>query len=466
MNETDAAKTAEMPKHTREGGGGTVDLSWSCASSVAPWGEETGDEGSRLMDEILQHENLVAAYRRVVQNGGASGVDGMTVDDLKTQPREYFTRIWEEMRSGTYCPQAVRKVEIPKPDGKGIRTLGIPTVTDRLIQQAVLQKLQLIFEPTFSEKSFGFRPGKSTHQAVLCAREYIASGYTWVVDLDLAQFFDRVNHDVLMGRVRKKIKDMRVLRLIRRYLQAGMLEGGLVSPRSEGMPQGGPLSPLLSNVLLDDFDKEIERRGHRFVRYADDCNVYVRSEAAGKRVMASLENFLEKQLRLKINRDKSAVARSWERKFLGYGTTAHRKTRLCVAEQSLRRLKAKLRPILRRGRGRNIGVVMGELKPIIRGWVAYFRLANVKGVFGELDVWVRRKLRCIIWRQWKDARTRYNELRRRGVDSRLATAAAYNQHGPWWNAGRTLNQAIPTKYLREQGLVSFSEEYRRLATAS
>lgn len=466
MNEIGADKKGEMPERDREEGGETADLPASRAPSVPPWGEQAGDDGSKLMDEILQHENLVAAYRRVVQNDGASGVDGMTVDDLKRQPREYFTRIWGEMRNGTYQPQAVRRVEIPKPDGKGTRKLGIPTVTDRLIQQAVLQKMQAIFEPMFSEKSFGFRSGKSTHQAILCAREYIAGGYTWVVDLDLAQFFDCVNHDILMARVRKKIKDVRVLRLIRRYLQAGILEGGLVSLRSEGTPQGGPLSPLLSNVLLDDWDKEIERRGHRFVRYADDCNVYVRSEAAGKRVMASLENFLEKRLRLKINRDKSAVARPWERKFLGYSTTAHRKTKLRVADQSLRRLKAKLRPILRRGRGRNLGSVMGDLNPVIRGWTAYFRLVEVKGVFGELDVWVRRKLRCIMWRQWKNARTRYNELRRRGIESGLATAIAYSRHGPWWNAGRALSRAIPTKHLREQGLMSFSEEYRRLATAS
>jgi RNA-directed DNA polymerase len=467
MNEADAGKKVEIPECGRIGNGGTVNDSSSRGSSVPTWGVQTGDDGSGLMDEVLQYDNLAAAYRRVVRNDGAAGVDGMTVDDLGKLPREHFTKVWEEMRNGAYQPQAVRRAEIPKPDGKGTRMLGIPTVMDRLIQQALLQRLQGIFEPTFSEGSFGFRPGRSTHQAVLRAREHVAAGYNWVVDLDLAKFFDRVDHDILMARVARRIKDVRVLRLIRRYLQAGIMEGGLVLPRSEGTPQGGPLSPLLSNILLDDLDRELERRGHRFVRYADDCNVYVRSEAAGKRVMASLEGFLEIRLRLKINRDKSAVARPWERKFLGYSTTAHRKTKLRIADQSLRRLKAKLRPILRRGRGRNLGAVVRELKPVIRGWVAYFRLAEVKGAFGELDRWVRRQLRCNVWRQWKTASTRFRELQRRGLDKTQATQSAYNNHGPWWNA-RTGNlcQAIPTKYLREQGLVSFIEEHRRLAQAS
>ena len=467
MNERDAGEKVEIPECERIGDGGTVTDSSSRGSSVPTWEGNTGDDGSALMDEVLQHENLAAAYRRVVRNGGAPGVDGMTVDDLGQLPRECFTRIWEEMRNGTYQPQAVRRVEIPKPDGQGTRMLGIPTVMDRLIQQALLQRLQGIFEPTFSEGSFGFRPGRSTHQAVLRAREHVAAGYNWVVDLDLAKFFDRVNHDILMARVARKIKDARVLRLIRRYLQAGMMEGGLVSPRSEGTPQGGPLSPLLSNIVLDDLDRELERRGHRFVRYADDCNVYVRSEASGKRVMASLESFLANRLRLKINRDKSAVGQPRERKFLGYSVTAHRKVKLRVADQSLRRLKAKLRPILRRGRGRNLGAVVRELAPVIRGWVAYFRLAEVKGVFGELDRWVRRKLRCNVWRQWKTPRTRFRELQRRGLDKAQAAQSAYNNHGPWWNAARSnLCQAIPTKDLRDLGLVSFIEEYRRLAHAS
>jgi group II intron reverse transcriptase/maturase len=345
--------------------------------------------------------------------------------------------------------------------------LGIPTVLDRMIQQALLQVLTPIFDPTFSDGSFGFRPGRGTHDAVRRAREHMAAGYRWVVDLDLEKFFDRVNHDVLMARVARQVKDKRVLLLVRRFLQAGMMEGGLVSPRTEGTPQGGPLSPILSNVLLDELDKELERRGHRFVRYADDCNVYVQSEAAGKRVMASLERFLRERLRLRVNREKSAVARPWKRKFLGYTVTWHRDPKLKVALQSIQRLKAKLRPILRRGRGRSLAQVIEELGPILRGWVAYFRLAEVKGSFEELDAWLRRKLRCILWRQWKKPRTRIKKLRKLGLDPDRARASAYNGRGPWWNAGAShMNQAIPTRMLRRMGLVSLLEEHWRLQSPS
>jgi len=419
------------------------------------------------MEEVVRRENIAAAHARVVQNGGAPGVDGMTVDDLLPYCRKHWTRIREELLSGRYKPQAVRRVEIPKPDGKGTRMLGIPTVLDRMIQQALHQILTPIFDPTFSDGSFGFRPGRSTHGAVRRAREHMAAGYRWVVDLDLEKFFDRVNHDVLMARVARRVKDKRVLLLIRRYLQAGMMEGGLVSPRMEGTPQGGPLSPLLSNVLLDELDKELERRGHRFVRYADDSNVYVQSEAAGKRVMASLERFLRERLRLKINREKSAVARPWKRKFLGYTVTWHRDPKLKIALQSLQRLKAKLRSILRRGRGRNLLGVIEELNPVIRGWVAYFRLAEVKVSFEDLDAWVRRKLRCILWRQWKKPRTRFKKLRQLGLDVDRAKAGASNGRGSWWNAGAShMNQAISTGLLRRWGLVSFLNEYWRLKSAS
>lgn len=467
MYEREAEKKAEMLEHNREANGGTVGNFDLRASSVPAWGEQSGDDGTTLMDEVLQHKNLAAAYRRVVRNDGAPGVDGMTADDMGKLPREHFARIWEELRNDRYQPQAVLRVEIPKSDGKGVRLLGIPTVMDRLIQQAVLQRLQPIFEPTFSDGSFGFRPGRNTHQAVLRAREYVASGYGYVVDLDLEKFFDRVNHDVLMARIARRIKDKRILRLIRRYLQAGVLEGGLVSPRSEGTPQGGPLSPLLSNILLDDLDKELERRGHKFVRYADDCNVYVQSETAGLRVMESLGRFLEKRLRLKINREKSAVARPEDRKFLGFSVTARRKRKIRIADQSLRRLKEKLRPILRRGRGHNIRSVIRELNPIIRGWVGYFRLAEVKGVFGQLDEWVRRKLRCIVWRQWQSRHTRFRELKRLGVDAERAAHGAFNGRGPWWNARQpVMHQAISTKYLQMLGLAGFREEYQRLTRAS
>jgi RNA-directed DNA polymerase len=419
-----------------------------------------------LIEQVVQRDNLLAAYERVRANKGAAGVDGMSVDDLADFCRVHWPRIREQLLGGTYVPQPVRKVEIPKPDGKGVRMLGIPTVLDRLIQQALLQVLTPICDPGFSDASFGFRPRRSTHQAVLRARQHMAAGHRWVVDMDLEKFFDRVNHDILMSRVARKVKDKRVLLLIRRYLQAGIMEGGVCSPRSEGTPQGGPLSPLLSNILLDELDKELEERGHRFVRYADDCNVYVRSKAAGERVLDSLEKFLAKRLRLTVNRAKSAVARPWERKFLGYSVTAHKEPKLRVSPQSVKRLKDKLRPMLRAGRGRSLARVCRELGPVLRGWVAYYRLSGVKAAFEALDEWLRRKLRCIVWRQWRRARTCFKELCRAGLDQKRAAASAYNGHGPWWNAGAShMNQALPTRTLRKLGLLCLLEEHRRLASA-
>jgi RNA-directed DNA polymerase len=430
-------------------------------------GEHAGDEAPMLMEEVLRRENLMKAHARVVKNGGAPGVDGMNIEELWPYCQKHWARIREELLSGKYVPQPVRRVEIPKPDGKGTRTLGIPTVLDRMIQQAVLQVLQPKIDPTFSDASFGFRPGRSAHDAIKRARGYVQEGYDWVVDLDIEKFFDRVNHDVLMARVARRVKDKRVLLLIRRFLQAGVMEGGLVSQHAEGTPQGGPLSPLLSNILLDELDQELERREHRFVRYADDCNVYVRSEEAGKRVMASLERFLDKRLRLKINRDKSAVARPWERKFLGYTVTRHGKTRLTVAPQSIKRLKEKLRPILRRGRGRALVSVIEELGPVLRGWVGYYRMAEVKRRFEELDGWVRRKLRCILWKQWKRPKTRERQLRARGLDAARAKASAGNGRGPWWNAGAShMHVAVPNVLLRRLGLVSLLDEHGRLACST
>jgi RNA-directed DNA polymerase len=429
-------------------------------------GEEGGDGALGLMEEVLRSENVLSAYRRVVQNGGAAGADGMTVEELGPYCRTHWARIREALGTGTYEPQPVRRVEIAKSGGRGTRVLGIPTVLDRLIQQALLQVLDPIFDPTFSDGSYGFRRGRGTPGAVQRAREHMAAGHRWVVDLDLEQFFDRVNHDVLMARVARRVRDKRVLQLIGRWLRAGMLEGGRVSPRVEGTPQGGPLSPLLSNILLDELDKELEARGHRVVRYADDCNVYVQSEAAGRRVMASLEQFLWKRLRLTVNRAKSAVARPWRRKFLGYTVTTHQQPKLKPAREAVQRLKGKLRRQLQQGRGRHLGATVRELAPVIRGWVAHFRQAAVKASFEGLDVWVRRKLRGILWRQWKTPCTRLRELRRRGLDRRHASAVVYGSHGPWASAGtQAMHWAVSPAWLTQLGLVSFLDEYRRLARA-
>ena len=455
-----------MPERPRRVGGGTAEGTGFVGQADTARDEQAGDGTPSLMEEALCRENLTAAHDRVVRNGGAPGVDGMTVEKLMPYCRGHWPRIREELLSGRYKPQPVRRVEIPKPDG-GTRMLGIPTVLDRMIQQALLQVLQPIFDPTFSDASYGFRPGRSAHDAVLRAREHIAAGHRWVVDMDLERFFDRVNHDVLMARVARRVEDKKVLLLIRRYLQAGMMEGGPVSPRTEGTPQGGPLSPLLSNVLLDELDKELERRRHRFVRYADDFNVYVKSEAAGQRVMASLESFLKKRLRLQTNRDKSKVARPWSRKFLGYSVTTHKKPKLKPAPKSVKKLKGKLRQTLRRGRGRNLIGVIEELRPVIRGWTAYYRLSDVHGVFEDLDKWVRRKLRCIQWRQWKRPRTRRKMLIALGLDPETARLSAGNGRGPWWSAGAThMHLAMPNRKLLDMGLTSFLGEYRRLGSPS
>jgi RNA-directed DNA polymerase len=453
-----------MTERRRDDSGGTVKGPEFARQSPTARNESAGDEHWMLLEKVVHRENLLEAHRRVVSNGGAPGVDGMTVHELMPYCREHWSRLREELLNGTYVPQPVRKVEIPKPGGGGKRMLGIPSVLDRLIQQALHQILTPIFDPTFSESSFGFRPGRNAHQAVLQAREHMEAGKRWVVDLDLEAFFDRVNHDLLMARVARKVKDKRVLLLIRRYLQAGIMEGGLVSPRVEGTPQGGPLSPLLSNILLDEMDKELERRGHRFCRYADDSNVYVRTKTAGERVMASLTRFLEQGLRLRVNRAKSAVARPWTRKFLGYTVTHNRKPRLKAAPAAVRRLKTKLRPLFRQGRGSSLWDTARRLKPVIRGWVTYFRLADVKGTFETLDEWLRHRYRAILWRHWKRPKTRFRELCRRGIDPKRARKSAGNGRGPWWNACAShMHAAVPNRQLRDLGLLSFLEEYQRLA---
>ena len=473
MDRRDADKKAEKLERPGTVGGGTAENTGVERQAAGAPGEKAGEGAPATMEEVLRRENLMAAYKRVVRNRGAGGVDGRSVDDLKHQIRTDWPRIREQLLSGTYVPSPVRKVEIPKPGGGGVRMLGIPTVMDRMIQQALQQVLTLTFDPTFSEDSYGFRPGRSTHQAVSRGKEHVVAGHQWVVDLDLAKFFDKVQHDVLMSRVARRVKDKRILCVIGRYLRAGIMEDGVVSPRAEGTPQGGPLSPLLSNVLLDDLDKELERRGHRFVRYADDFQVYVKSKAAGERVMASLERFLEKRLRLKVNREKSAVDRPWNRKFLGYRTflgyrpTVDSKPKLQPAPQSVKRLKQKLKVLFRRGRGWSIDRTIAELNPILRGWGHYYRLADVDGVFADLDKWIRRRLRLLLWRQWKQPRTRVKELRKRGLNPSRATTSAYNGRGPWWNAGaQHMNRAVPISTFSQRGLVSLLDQHRRLMSAS
>jgi group II intron reverse transcriptase/maturase len=394
--------------------------------------EHSIPEFSTLLEQVVERDNMVKAYRRVRQNRGASGIDGMSVEALHDFLQSNWPNIKARLLSGTYVPQPVRRVEIPKPGG-GTRPLGVPTVLDRLIQQAILQKLSPLFDPEFSEYSYGFRPGRSAQQAVLQARRYQRAGKRWVVDMDLEKFFDEVSHDILMARVGRKVRDRKLLYLIRLYLQSGVMIGGVVSPTPKGTPQGGPLSPLLSNILLDDLDKELERRGHSFCRYADDCNIYVNSRLGAERVMALITRFVERQLKLKVNRTKSAVARPWQRKFLGYSFTAHKESRVRVAAESVKRFRGHLKQLFRKGRGRNLaGFIRYDLNPVLRGWINYFCLAENKGFAEDLDKWVRRRLRLIIWRQWKRTWTRFRNLMKRGIAEERAAASASNGRGSWY----------------------------------
>ncbi len=418
--------------------------------------ESRADLVGPSMEAIVERENLKKALAQVRRNKGAPGVDGMRVDDLAAYLKEHWPTIREQLLESTYKPQPVRRVEIPKATG-GTRPLGIPTVLDRFIQQAAMQVLQADWDPTFSEASFGFRPGRSAHQAVARAQELIASGHGTVVDIDLEKYFDRVNHDILMGLIAKRVSDKRILKLIRSFLTAGVLADGLIGPTEEGTPQGGPLSPLLSNLMLDVLDKELEKRGHHFVRYADDCNIYVRSQRAGERVMASIEGFLAKRLKLKVNKAKSAVAKPRVRKFLGFSFTGNRQPRRRIAPQAIARLKAKIRELTRRTGGQSPSQTAKELSRYLIGWRAYFGFCETPSVLRALDQWVRRRLRAIAWTQWKRGRTRYTELRRRGVGRDLAAQTAGSPHGPWrLSNSPALNIALSNAFFISLGLPSLA----------
>jgi RNA-directed DNA polymerase len=421
-------------------------------------GTENPASTNRWMEEVCERGNLKEALRRVMTNKGSAGADGMTVDGLSDYLKQHWPAIREQLLNGTYEPKPVRRVEIPKPDG-GVRKLGIPTVLDRFIQQAVMQVLQRRWDRTFSDHSYGFRPGRSAHQAVAQAQQCIAEGHGWCIDLDLEKFFDRVNHDKLMGQIAKRVEDKRLLKLIRAFLNAGVMENGLVSPSVEGTPQGGPLSPLLSNLVLDELDRELERRGHRFVRYANDCNIYVRSERAGQRVMENITRFITQKLKLKVNEAKSAVARPQERKFLGFSFTSGPEVRRIIAPKALDRFQRRIREITRRAKSVSTETTMEALAPYLRGWRSYFGFCETPEVLIGLTRWVRLRLRAALWRQWKTPRRRRAALLALRVSPRLARNTAGSGHGPWYLArSQALARGLSNAYFRSLGLPSLIEE--------
>lgn len=425
-------------------------LALDCESDLGVYNlaTETPTQSMEMMERIVAPSNVRAACRRVIRNGGCPGVDGMSVEGLVEYLRAHWQQIRTDLLDGTYKPSPVKRHELPKPGG-GTRVLGIPTVLDRLIQQAVLQVLQPEWDPTFSEFSYGFRPGRSAHQAVDKAREHYLAGHHRVVALDLEKFFDRVNHDKMMSRVRERIADRRVRRLIRRYLQAGMLTGEVYIPRSEGTPQGGPLSPLLANLLLDQLDRELEKRGHRFVRYADDVSIYVKSERAGRRVLQSISDFLSRKLKLRVNESKSKVAKPRQCSILGF--SIGKAGRAFVSDKSIRRLKDRIRELTGRNRGRRIEQIIREVAEYLRGWRQYFNYAFNRQTFRELTAWIKRRLRCYMWKQW--GRAGYRELRKRGVSRDLAWNTCKSHHGPWrLSRSPALAYALTTGYFVEMGL--------------
>jgi RNA-directed DNA polymerase len=463
-----ARRGADTPGAADAGGGGRnpAEASGGAESATAARGRTKAEAATQLMEQVVERGNMWRAYERVVRNKGAPGADGMRVQDLKAWLQVHWPTVRAALLAGRYLPREVRAVDIPKPQG-GVRTLGVPTVVDRLIQQAVLQVLQPIFEDGFSESSYGFRPGRNAQQAVQAAREHVRGGRGWVMDIDLAKFFDRVNHDLLMARVAREVADTRVLGLIRRFLEAGLMRDGLVQPRREGTPQGGPLSPLLSNIMLTDLDRELERRGHAFVRYADDCNVYLGSRAAAEHAFETTRRYLESELKLQVNLDKSGVARASHRDFLGYGLIGRETARLKVAPKSVRRLRQKVKDLMRAGRGHSVARTIETLNPLLRGWTSYFRCAQVKDVWQGLDGWIRRKLRGRLWRQCKRPYARAKMLMKRGLTEERAWRSATNGRGAWWNAGAShMNHAFPKSFFDHMGLVSLVDTHRRLQVQS
>lgn len=439
-------------------GAGRISAEYAMGAEVRPWMREKSDPQSEaLLEKVVDSENMRRAWKQVKRNKGAAGVDGRDIGETEMFLREHWPELRRRLLEGTYTPQPALRVEIPKPGG-GIRKLGIPTVVDRVIQQAITQILSPMFDSGFSESSFGFRPGRSAHEAVRQALKYQQEGNQWVVDLDLKQFFDEVDHDILMARLGRKVKDKRLKRLINAYLKAGVFFEGACHPTEKGTPQGGPLSPFLSNVLLDDLDKELERRGHRFCRYADDVNIYVRSARAGERAMRSITRYVEDKLKLKINREKSAVARPWKRSFLGFSSLKiWGKMRICIADKSWKRFRQKVIELLRPGRGKNLERFIREvLNPVLRGWLQYFGIGASKQALRSHDFWVRRHLRCLIWRQWKRPATRFKRLCELGCPKQLALIA-FSRRGPWWCSGvPALKQHLNPTFFTQKGLFELS----------
>ena len=409
-------------------------------------------EGQRLMECICEYENMVEARKRVRRNKGAAGVDGMTVNQLESYLKQNWPQLQEEMLKGTYRPQPVNAIDIPKPNG-GKRRLGVPVVVDRMVEQGVLQQIRPMWEPTFSEHSYGFITGRNQHQAIAKARRFIQEGYTWLVDIDLSKFFDRINHDRLIARLSAKVKDKRVLRLIGKFLRAGIMVDGVVIQPDQGTPQGSPLSPLLSNIVLDELDKELEHRGLRFVRFADDCNIYVRSNRSAQRVMKSIRKFITKKLKLKVNDDKSAVDRPWNRKFLGFTFRNEEQYRSSVSKQSIKEFKRRVRELTGRSIGRNINRIIEDVSVYLRGWYSYYGRCEFRQTFTDLDRWIRRRLRALYWKQWKTPKKRFKELRARGVSYEFAKNTSGSGKGPWAiSRCRALSYALPNAHFRATGL--------------